>query len=273
MTRPSDHRIGKSFDLSCVILAAGTSTRLRPLTDDAPKCLLEVGGKTILERAIRNVRSAGVENIAIVIGYKEEKIREFIARRFAEFKFHFILNARYEETNNAYSLWLARHFAERRGFRNGLLLLDGDILFSSKVLPCLLAREPAAFGRRRHRSPGDADGIAAVRRKGRHDSEEVRVSVDVNDFITAIGKGIGTSELDRESIGIEFFSARAVKKLFEILSTRMKNRTGKTEFYEATFQQMIEEGTMLRAWDVGSFPAIEIDTPADLRRARALHLD
>jgi choline kinase len=274
MMRSSNYRNGESLNPRCIILAAGTSTRLRPLTANKPKCLLEIGGKTLLERTIQNVRLAGIRSIAIVVGFEGEKIREFIGRRFAGMKFHFIFNADYAETNNAYSLWLARPFAGGSNFKRGLLLLDSDILFSSKLLHCLLNEAPDdASARRRARNLADTDGIIAVRGKGRHDSEEMRVSVDGNSLITAIGKDIQAAKSFGESIGIEILSARAVEKLFGILRERMKTANGKTEFYEASFQRMMEEGSTLRALDVSAFPAVEIDTPADLRRARALQFD
>jgi NDP-sugar pyrophosphorylase family protein len=61
--------------VKCVILAAGSATRMRPLSNDLPKCLLPVGGKPILQRLIENVSIAGVEQIGIVIGYNAQSIR------------------------------------------------------------------------------------------------------------------------------------------------------------------------------------------------------
>ncbi len=273
MMHSVDRHTEKLHTPRCVILAAGTSSRLRPLTDDTPKCLLEIGGATLLERTIRNVHLAGITDIAIVVGFKKEKIREFIGRRFAEINFQFISNPKYSVTNNAYSLWLARTFVKNKDSKHGLLLLDSDILFSPKLLPYLLSHGTAGSGRGRGSGSDESIGIIAVRRTGRHDSEEVRVSVDGKNLITAIGKGGREREFYGESVGIEYFDATGVKKLFGILRKRMKNGGGTTEFYEASFQQMTDEGSALRALDVSAFPAIEIDTPADLRRARALHID
>ena len=61
-----------------VILAAGMAKRLRPLTDTKPKCLLEVGGKTLLERTVSAMQQAGVTEFVVVTGYRADQIREFL---------------------------------------------------------------------------------------------------------------------------------------------------------------------------------------------------
>lgn len=245
----------------CIILAAGVSTRLRPLTDSKPKCLLEVGGKLLLERTIENVFAAGIKEMALVVGYKAQIIREFVKSRFPNKRLRFILNPNYATTNNAYSLLLARRFLEEKDgtIDQGLLLLDSDILFSSNLLPFLLRNE--------------AKDKIAVRISGKHDEEEIRVSVESNSNIRMIGKEITTAETYRESIGIEIFSPEAVRWLFDTLEKRVRKGIGRTEFYEASFQQMIDEGAKFKAVDVSAFPAIEIDTPHELQIARRFVLD
>jgi choline kinase len=244
----------------CVILAAGASTRLRPLTDSKPKCLLDVGGKALLERTLENVLDAGVKEISIVIGYRGEMIREFVKRHFPKIHIRFILNQDYIETNNAYSLLLVRKFIENNeeNVRSGLLLLDSDILFSSKLLPFFMS--------------GRLQDRVAVRVSGEHSEEEIRVKTDGNGNIVLIGKETPLNESFGESIGIEVFSAETTARLFTILEQRMGNGMGRTEFYEASFQQMINDGTHLKAIDIGEFSAIEIDTIEDLQLAERMNI-
>ena len=244
----------------CVILAAGASTRLRPLTDSKPKCLLEVGGKALLERTIENILDAGIKEIAIVIGYRGEMIQEFVKRHFPHIDICFIHNPEYAETNNAYSLFLARRFLENMEgkVRSGLFLFDSDILFSSKLL-LLFLNNPLQ------------DRIA-VRVSGDHSEEEIRVKVDGRGNIALIGKDIPIDETYGESIGIEALSAETTAHLFTILEQRMKSGVGRTEFYEASFQEMINHGTQLKAIDISAFPAIEIDTVEDLQLAERMNI-
>ncbi len=257
----------------CVILAAGASTRLRPLTDTIPKCLLKVGGKMVLERTIKNVLASGITEIAIVIGYRAETIREFVTQRYSQTRIRFIFNPNYAHTNNAYSLLLARRFLEDADGRvnKNFLLLDSDIFFSEKLLPVFL--DQSYQDSMECRSGNSRHCHVAVRVSGEHNDEEIRVKVNENGAIDLIGKNTPLAETYGESIGIELFSQNASGRLFAVLEQRVRSGEGRSEFYEMTFQKMIEEGVVFKAVDVSTFPAIEIDTLEDLRSAEKLALD
>ncbi|MBI3586111.1 MAG: phosphocholine cytidylyltransferase family protein [Ignavibacteriales bacterium] len=243
--------------MKCVILAAGESTRLRPLTNDTPKCLLNVGGKAILHRTLENVFATGIKEVAIVVGYKADAIRAFVKEKFPQRSIRFILNPNFASTNNAYSLVLARKFfvdeQEPQPSKEKFLLLDGDIVFSPKLLPFLIEQE--------------GENKIAVRVEGNHDDEEIRVMIDEAGNITMIGKETPLSKTHGESIGIEIFSYITAKKLFEVLENRVDHGKGRAEFYEHAFQEMIDNGAELQAIDTSAFPAVEIDTPKDLELA------
>lgn len=245
----------------CVILAAGASTRLRPLTDAMPKCLLKVGGKTLIERTIENILAAGIKEIAIVVGHQAEMIREFTKQRFPQQKIRFILNPNYAKTNNAYSLLLARRFMEDldEKVRCDLLLLDSDIIFSNKLLPHLLDIAE--------------NNKIAVRISGEHNEEEIQVEMNSDKNIKFIGKRPVLIKAPCESIGIELFSVETAARLFDVLERRIRKGIGRSEFYEAAFQEMIDNDVILKAVDVSAFPAIEIDTPEDLELAGRLKID
>ena len=83
-----------------VILAAGMAKRLRPLTDTKPKCLLEVGGKTLLQRTVEAMAMADITEFVVVTGYRADQIRDFLTVHFPQFTFHFLHNADYEHNNN-----------------------------------------------------------------------------------------------------------------------------------------------------------------------------
>jgi choline kinase len=243
-----------------IILAAGAATRMRPLADTQPKCLLKVGGIPILQRSIENLAIAGIEQIGLVIGYRADMIRAFVKEKFPFLRIRFIVNPKYESTNNAYSLLLARDYVLNKPDEEtpspGLLLLDADIVFTPELLPFLLTN--------------DSPDKIAVRVEGHHDEEEVRVKVLDDGRIVRIGKTIPFTETFGESIGIEVFSSTTAQRLFEILEQRVRTGDGRTEFYEASFQALIDEGAGLQAIDVSNFPCVEIDTPEDLRAAEVL---
>jgi choline kinase len=246
--------------VKCIILAAGTATRMRPLTDNLPKCLLPVGGKPLLQRSIEQVAAAGIEHIGLVIGFQAEAIRRFVKRQFPSLRIRFMVNPRYESTNNAFSLLMAREFfnPESKGGKSPeeLLLMDADIVFSPQLLPFLL----------REGSPNRI----AVRVAGPHDEEEIRVKIDALGNVVTIGKTTPLPETYGESIGIEFFSFPAAQRLFATVERRVRSGEGRNEFYEASFQEMIDRGVQCKAVDVSRFPAVEVDTPEDLRAAEVI---
>ncbi len=246
--------------MKCIILAAGSATRMRPLTDNLPKCLLPVGGKPILQRIIENVSAAGIAHIGIVIGFNAHAVRSFVRQHFPFHRIRFVVNPKFEETNNAFSLLMARDFHSGRKDEaeesKGLLLLDADIVFSQDLLPFFL-KQPFP-------------NKIALRVRGNHDEEEVRVKVDESGYLLSIGKTIPLTETHGESVGIETFSPESAHRLFDILERRVRRGEGRTEFYEAAFQTMIDEGEQLRAIDVSDFAAAEIDTPDDLRAAEEM---
>src|SRR6476646_9805346 len=88
---------------TAVILCAGGGTRLRPLTDDRPKALIDVGGETILGRAVRLLLAAGVRRLVVATGYRAEAVRASLAR--CEAEVIFCHNVDFERTQNSVSLY------------------------------------------------------------------------------------------------------------------------------------------------------------------------
>ena len=111
-----------------IILAAGQGTRLRPLTDDKPKCLVLLLGKSLLERQIDTLIKSGVDNIQIATGYRADKI-EVLGLRTS-------FNAHFAETNMVESLFSAMDFIKQEG---DLIIAYGDIVYNQENLETLLA--------------------------------------------------------------------------------------------------------------------------------------
>jgi choline kinase len=238
--------------MKCVILAAGISSRLYPLTLSTPKCLLKVGEYTILERTIRNVLLHKIHRFVIVTGFQAEMIMDFVRIAFPSLDVEFILNQRFRDTNNAYSLALANQALAGEG----MFLLDGDIVFHQRILSDLLN--------------APYENCLAVRRTTDSNEEEVRVAVDDEWRILQVGKGVGRDLTLGESIGIEKFSIGGTRRLFEVVSRRMFDERRENEFYEASFQELIDTGTAIYAIDTRHLPCIEVDTLEDLREAREM---
>ena len=237
--------------VKAVILAAGCATRLRPYSDDTPKTLLPVGGVPILRRTMTSLLRCGFDQFVIGTGYLEHMVRDAVASWFPKgLDVTFVSNPNFRSTNNTYSLLLTREHVENDGF----ILLDGDVVFDGDVVEELVSRGPDCL---------------AVRSVGGIGLEEVKVTADNEDRVLAIGKHVPVRTAMGESVGIELFSAATSKKLFAALHDRVTGQNLVNEYYEASFQQMIDEGATLYGLDIGSMYATEIDTIDDLLAANA----
>lgn len=227
--------------MTAVLLAAGISSRLRPLTDASPKSLLPVGGKPLLQRTLEILQRAGIQRCIIVTGYLHEMLETFVQSLPLNLEITFVHNPLFSSTNNNYSLWLS-HSALGG---NAILLLDADILFDPQILARLL------------KSP-HAD-VLVMSRSNKLGHEEIKLELDSHGRIIRIGKEVNLQKAVGESLGIEKFSAATAEKLFETLGRR-KDRN---EFYEASFQEIIDAGAEIYTVESGGFPCMEIDTPED----------
>jgi len=231
-----------------VILAAGTASRLRPLTDALPKCLLPIGTGTLLGRTLDNLETAGLRDVVIVTGYLEDKIKAHVRERHPRIRPTFITNSVYASTNNIYSLWLVREEIVRAG----MLLLDSDILFDSGILEILLRS-------------GFPDCLA-LKSGIPLGEEEIKVQADAEGRVRKIGKNVPPALAAGESIGIELFSPDLSDALFKAIGRRVAAGDVNT-FYESAFQDVIDDGAAIRAVDIGGRLAVEIDTIDDYRSA------
>ncbi|MBW2662744.1 MAG: NTP transferase domain-containing protein, partial [Deltaproteobacteria bacterium] len=93
---------------TALLLAAGTGSRLFPLTKKSPKCLTLVNKTSILERLIKSLNQHGFKRLVIVTGHMENCIRNFLETRAGNIKIEYVFSPLYKTTNNIYSLWMAR---------------------------------------------------------------------------------------------------------------------------------------------------------------------
>ena len=238
--------------MKTVILAAGAGSRLKPLTDHMPKCLLKVGVKSILEMTIENLLATNNSEIIIVTGYLENKIREFIRERFRHLQITYIYNELYASTNNIYSLWLAKD--EVLG--DDMMMLDSDIVFDERIISKL--------------QNSGYKNCLALKRHEVHD-EEIKVKTDAHGCVIEIGKKVNKSQAEGESIGIEMFGKEALTELYFILDRKVVTEKEVNQFYEAAFQELSDNKLFIV--DTTEYFCMEIDTEEDLKIAEGLSLN
>lgn len=237
--------------MKAIILAAGTASRLRPLTSHTPKCLLKIGERTLLERSVDALVAAGVDQLCIVTGYLHEQIEQFVAERYPSLSTTFIHNAVYDSTNNIYSLWLARPFAEG----SDVLLLDSDLLYDPAIARSVVeAPEPTVLTLIRHELG----------------EEEMKVVVDAEGSITDISKTCSPSEAVGESLGIEKMGAAYTRALYSELAVMMEQEHLENTFYELAFKRLLSQGHTFRILDVTELFSCELDTVEDFENAKNL---
>ena len=233
-----------------VILAAGMAKRLRPLTDTKPKCLLEVGGKTLLQRIVDAMADTGITEFVVVTGYRAEQIRDFLTQRYPDFTIHFLHNADYEHNNNIYSLWMSGQVARGQEF----LLMDSDILCDPETVAVVARQETSALAVNRHELG----------------EEEMKVVVDADMHITEISKTCRPEKALGESVGIEKMLADYSEALFRELDQMIVHEGLIDIFYERAFERLIPKGYTFKVIDTTRFFSYELDTPEDFEQASRL---
>jgi choline kinase len=234
---------------AAVILVAGIGSRLRPITDDRPKALVDLEGETILARAVRLLAEYGVQKVVLATGYRDDAVQA--AMKSAPLVVEYCKNPAFDRTQNSVSLALCRSGVGSRAF----FKLDGDVVFQRQVLERL-----------------DASGaeLAVAVDAGRTlDAEAMKVTT-IGQRITAFGKGIELTASAGESIGIERVSAAANDRLFRALDSAIASgQTGL--YYEDVYSELIARGELdAEAVAVSDLPWTEVDDFTDLECARDL---
>ncbi|MBD5523497.1 MAG: phosphocholine cytidylyltransferase family protein [Lachnospiraceae bacterium] len=256
--------------MKVIILAAGQGTRLRPLTDDRPKCMVEVNGKSIIERQLDTMRACGIldEDITIICGYCSNVLKN----RFKGTKIHFIVNEQYGTTNMVYSLMCARELMESE---EDIIISYGDIIYGESVFKKIL-------GARDDMSVVVDDGwygYWSERCENPLDDAET-LMFDQDNYLTEIGqKTTDLAKVQSQYIGLMRFKEEGLKVMLS-LSTEAARRSNNGEALWRTtrtyvkmymtdlLQGLIDEGHKLRAVHIerGWF---EIDDCEDLKVVEA----
>lgn len=233
-----------------VILAAGMAKRLRPLTDTKPKCLLEVGKRSLLERTVDAMRQAGIQEFLVVTGYRGEMIREFLTIHYPLSTIHYLDNIDYEHNNNIYSLWMACQKVRGCDF----LLMDSDILCDPAAVVRIAQEQTSALAVNRHELG----------------EEEMKVVVDADSRITEISKTCRPEDAMGESVGIEKITADYSEALARELDQMILQEGLIDIFYERAFERLIPQGHTFKVVDTTHYFSYELDTPEDFQRAQEL---
>jgi choline kinase len=230
---------------TALLLAAGTGSRLAPLTDKLPKCLVEVNEISILERLIHSLQLHNFKRLVIVVGYEADCIRNYLGTRAGGMDIEYITSPLYNTTNNIYSLWLARKVIDEP-----FLLIESDLVFDPEMLQEMLYPDRIAVAKLHPWMSGTTVTINNLR-------EITKFNCDHQ------------THNDNQYKTVNIYSLSAIT--WQLVRERLEHHISKNRvnsYYETVFADMVNDGCL--AFSPVFFDAkrwYEIDTIADLRAA------
>jgi len=249
MNNDSDNYCGQNRITTALLLAAGTGSRLFPLTQDSPKCLTLVNDKSILERLVNNLKKQRFKRLVIVTGYKKECIMDYLGKKSGDISIEYIHSPLYKTTNNIYSLWMARNI-----INEPFVLFESDLVMNSTLLNDMVYPDRMAVALMQPWLNGTT------------------VSVNKANMVTEFQKGTNESYSDirYKTVNIYSFSLLSWQTVIKLLNQYISEGNVNC-YYEAVFAEMTDNKSL--AFESVSFdhkPWYEIDTIKDLAEAELL---
>ncbi|HJT19361.1 MAG TPA: phosphocholine cytidylyltransferase family protein [Nitrospira sp.] len=231
--------------MKAVILAAGVGKRLWPVTQHRPKCLIEIGGRTLLQRYLQSLAEVGVRRADIIVGYKQDMIRAAVAANAFGIRVEFHINEQFQRGSIS-SLWLARTALD-----DDVIVMDADVLFHRDILRRLVSSP----------YPNALLMDESVKQTG----EECMVVVQ-GDRVIALTKRMPL-HYDYAGEGVGFLKVRHADTPHVVasLKTYVDREAWQMEYEDALaeFFQDVKVGHE----KIGGLPWTEIDFPEDIEKA------
>ncbi|MBU0686988.1 MAG: phosphocholine cytidylyltransferase family protein [Candidatus Margulisbacteria bacterium] len=229
--------------MKVIILAAGMGTRLFPITKKTHKCLLEVGGKLIIQHQLDAIKSYGDIEVVVVGGYKIDDLKNHLKDSVTVLD-----NPRYETTNSIVSLWIAK-----KELDDDVIIMNADIIFDEMVFRRLAENE---------------DGICVAISKKWDPKKGYKVQIKGKNIVD-MGMNLAPNIIGGEYAGIIKFSKSAAKLLQNILDSFMKENKV-TGWFESAVVKMLKNGSKANFITVDDYLWHEIDTKDELENTRKI---
>lgn len=232
-----------------IILSAGQGSRLGQLTTDSPKCLIDFGGRSLLDRQLDTLAASGVEEAVVVTGFRDDKIEAALAQRSGGPRVRTVFNPFYKVADNTGSLYMARE--ELAG---DVLVWNGDTMVSRELMARVVGN--------------DRSGICVtIDRKDTYDADDMKV-VEEGGRLRAIGKRLDAG-VNAESIGLLAFRAGGAERFREAIEQAMRSPEGTTIWYLRVIHHLAQVSDVWTL-DISGEEWGEVDFPEDVERAREL---
>lgn len=229
-----------------LLLAAGTGSRLLPLTKESPKCLTLVNEVSILERLVENLASKGIKKLVIVTGHLSDSIRDFLGDNYKDIAIQYIHSPLYKTTNNIYSLWMAREI-----MKEPFILIESDLVFDPSLLGEMMYPDRMAVA-------GIKDWMNGT-----------TVTIDKYEKILGFKNDTQCSEGSKKYKTVNIYSFSLVS--WSVIAARLDKHIREEKvngYYETVFAELVAENLLsLKAVSFDEKPWYEIDTLMDLKEA------
>ncbi len=242
--------------MQAMMLAAGMGRRLGKYTGNQTKCMLRVGDKTLLERAVEAIKEAGIKRFIIVAGYESAKLVDYVKENITGLDIEFVFNKDYAKTNNIYSLYLARDYLAQ----DDTILLESDLIFEERIIREMVEsphKNLVAVAKYEHWM----DGTVTLVNK----NNEITEFIEKKDF-----KFIDVDNYYKTVNIYKFSREFSVKQYIPFLKAYIQ-AYGKNQYYEMVLKTLAHLPLAnLTAFDIGDAAWYEIDDAQDLNIANTL---
>jgi choline kinase len=240
--------------MKAIILSAGQGSRLGSLTDDRPKCLIEFGGRSLLDWQLDTLAANGVDEVVVVTGFRDDQIEKALQRRRdagAGPTVRTTFNPFYKVADNLGSLFLVKH--ELTG---DCLVWNGDTLVSKALMKRVVTNETSGI-------------CVTVDRKDGYDDDDMKVIRDEDSGqLRAIGKRIAEG-VNAESIGLLAFRDGGAERFADAIGKAMRTSEGTTIWYLRVIHHLAQNGEVWTL-DINGEEWGEVDFPEDVASAEKL---
>jgi len=225
--------------MHAVILSAGRGSRLLPLTEDLPKCLLPIGLTTVLGMQLDTLFRAGIKKVSVVTGFNAQMVEAEINARPSGPKVKSIYNPFYQVADNLASCWMAR-----KAMKSDFLLINGDTLFAPDLLDKVLSAPAMPIS-------------VTIDKKNHYDGDDMKVTLNES-----------RQQTNGESIGMLRFMGDGPNIFKTEIKALMQNNKGTKSWFLSAIHGLAQNGIPIETINIIGSTWSELDTPEDYEICR-----
>ncbi|MEQ9505779.1 MAG: phosphocholine cytidylyltransferase family protein [Hyphomonas sp.] len=230
--------------MKAILLSAGRGSRLLPLTESMPKCLLPVQGTTLLGYQLDVLQAAGIREATVVTGYMPNLVEAELARRTGPLKAEPFFNPFFQVADNLASCWMVRERMD-----DDFLLINGDTLFEQALVQAVIDNAACPIQ-------------VTIDKKATYDCDDMKVTLN-GTKLKAIGKSLPLAATDAESIGMLRFMGEGTGLFRAKLEQMMRTQEGVAAWFLKAIDAIANTTDSVDTVLIAGKRWAEVDTVAD----------